>query len=246
MSVTFSYHGAMCVEIVRGDGFRILVDPYIDGNGLTNTASADYQDVDLILTTHHAFDHLGDAAKIMRGASAELLSASDVWLQLKKQYPEMADRLKKTIYGDEKRYGSTVVRTVRAFHVSRSEVAGVPVYGTPLGFVIQVEPGVTYYHTGDTCLYSDMKLLRELYHPELMCVGISRIQADSSCEMTPREAAIAVAWVGAQVVIPTHYAPGSRALAEFTGHLASFAPDTVIKAAVDRSFVYEPARIYDN
>ena len=52
------------------------------------------------------------------------------------------------------------------------------------GFIVEVEPGVTYYHVGDTCLFSDMRMYRELYHPNVMTVGISRFKEPyPPCEM---------------------------------------------------------------
>lgn len=245
MSVQFTYHGGMCVEIVRSDGYRILIDPYLTENPLTEKRPEDFADVNLILVTHYAFDHYGDAPAIMQMEKAELLCGTDTYLHFCAAHPDLAKRAKKTIYGDCKTYGETMVRCIRAFHVSRGAIHETPVFGPPLGFVIQVEKGVSFYHTGDTCLFGDMKLLRELYHPEIMCVGISRIKAESSCEMTPREAAMAASWVGSQVVIPTHYVQGSPDLREFCRHMQSFAPDAAIKSKVGSTFSFTPAQVAD-
>lgn len=245
MAVKFIYHGGMCVEIIRSDGYRILCDPYLSGNPLSKKMPSEFADVDLILVTHYAFDHYGDTAAIMSAGNASLLCGTDTFLHLTRHQPDLSPRVKKTIYGDCKNYGQTNIRCIRTFHVSRGEINEIPVFGPPLGFVVQVEPGVVYYHTGDTCLFGDMKLIRELYHPDVMCVGVSRIKEGSSCEMTPREAAIAVSWVGVKAVIPTHYVPESKDLSEFLLHMNSFAPDTAVKVDIEKGFCFEPAKIID-
>ena len=150
MSVQFNYHGGMCVEIVRSDGFRILVDPFLTGNPFTTKTPQDFADVDLILVTHYAFDHYGDTPEIMELGHAELVCGTDTYLHFTEKYPHLAGRAKKTIYGDQKLFGQTELRCVRAFHVSRGAINGTPVFGPPLGFIVKVEKDVCYYHPGDT------------------------------------------------------------------------------------------------
>ncbi|WP_434310447.1 MBL fold metallo-hydrolase [Hominifimenecus sp. rT4P-3] len=243
MSVTFTYYGAMCVKMEIADGFKVLVDPYLEQ--CPDVQASDFFDVDLICVTHHAFDHIGEAQAIMEGGEAKLLACSDVTLPICEANPILKDRVYKTIYGDQKIFGPVTVRTMRAFHVSRSERNGVPVYGPPLGFLFQMPGRVTYYHTGDTCLFGDMKLIRDLYRPDVMCVGVSRIRESGSCEMTPKEAAMAVEWMGVDVVIPSHYYPGSPDPAAFLEYMKYMAPDVMVRGEIGKSFTYVPARVID-
>ena len=243
MATTFTYFGGMCVLVEREDGFKTLFDPYIRENPATDADIEQFFDVDLIVVTHAAFDHNADTAFLLQNSNATLLCGGDVARIVKKEMELPPERVLVTIYGDERIFGQSTLRTVYAMHNSVSRPEGVSVCSPPLGFVMQVEPGTTYYHTGDTFLYTDMKMLRELYKPNVMVVGISKICEPYPCEMTPREAACAVSWVGADVVIPSHYPVGSPALGEFMTHVASFAPSAIVREAVGKPFVYHPFQV---
>ena len=245
MSVKFTYYGGMCVLIERSDGYKILCDPYIDNELNMKKELSFFDDVNLILVTHAAFDHYGNLEEIMSRSSAMLMAGGDVRRMLLKARVINPNRLFKMVYGDERAFGETIVRPVYAMHVSASSPQGVSITSPPYGFIVQVESHVCYYHTGDTFLYSDMKVLRDLYKPNVMVVGISRMGKQYPCEMNTREAAMAVFWIAPDVVIPSHYAPGSPALAEFKGHLKSFAPLAVVKDGVNATFEYQSYQCVD-
>jgi len=72
--------------------------------------------------------------------------------------------------------------------------------GNPVGYVLQINDGPTIYHTGDTDVYSDMKLIPEFYKVDLMlaCIG-------GHFTMDPVRAAHAVEWVQPKQVMPMHF-----------------------------------------
>lgn len=250
----FTYFGGMCMLIERSDGYKILMDPYIRKNKQTTAKVEDFFDVDLIFVTHHAGDHYGDVVEILENSKAKLVAPSDCIIYVKKESsvpleeakldPENG-RLYASAYGDERVFGVTKSHTIQAVHLSKGSVNGVPVYGLPSGFVLEVENGVTYYHPGDTALFSDIKLVRELYKPNIMCVGISNIKPLASREMGPREAAITCSWVGADVVIPTHYYEGSNAMEEFETYMAAIYPQAILKKDIEKPFYMIPAHVED-
>ena len=245
MSAKFTYYGGMAVKIERYDGYKILVDPYINNNPHTSMCAHDFYDMDLILSTHAANDHFGDCAEIFMNSKALLMAGRACKKRLVDANAMDETRYINTVYGDIRRFGCTTVRTVYAAHGSivndpnNSNFYSAP----PFGFIIEIEPNVVYYHAGDTALYGDMRLIRELYHPDIMAVGIDRIRLDASCEMTSREAAYAVSWAGAHVVIPTHYAPKSTAPKEFVRHLETVAPHVIVKSEIEKAFTYVPFRV---
>jgi len=59
---------------------------------------------------------------------------------------------------------------------------------------------VKVYHAGDTALFSDMKLIGELYHPDVACLPIG-----GRYTMGVSEAMMAANFIGARTVIPIHY-----------------------------------------
>ena len=66
-----------------------------------------------------------------------------------------------------------------------------PLYlGEPAGFVVEMENGFRIYHAGDTAVFGDMRLIAELYRPDiaLLPIGghytmgrIARGRAGGSC-----------------------------------------------------------------
>ena len=245
MATKFTYFGGMAVLAERSDGYKILCYPYISKNPATDTDVKTLYDTDLLLVTHAAFDHFGDTIEIMKNSKAILMAGADVirLVNAALEEPLPAERVRSTIYGDEQFFGITTVHTAVTFHTSNTVQQGVSTVFWPFGFVVEIEPGVTYYHAGDTCLFGDMKLIRELYKPNIMAVGISRIEPQYPCEMAPREAAHATAMIGADVVIPTHYPPGSSDLDLYLKYADAIAPNTRVFVGADRSFMYHPSRI---
>jgi L-ascorbate metabolism protein UlaG (beta-lactamase superfamily) len=89
-----------------------------------------------------------------------------------------------------------------AFHSSSIDDGGQRLYGgEPAGFIIRLPGGFSVYHAGDTCVFGDMKLIAELYKPDLACLPIGDVFT-----MGPRETAMAIRLLGVKHVIPMHYA----------------------------------------
>jgi L-ascorbate metabolism protein UlaG (beta-lactamase superfamily) len=94
------------------------------------------------------------------------------------------------------------VTLTHAFHSNSIDSEKEPVYaGEPAGLVIRMPGGFTVYHAGDTALFSDMKLIGELYKPDLALLPIG-----DHFTMGPREAAHAIRFLGVKHVVPMHYA----------------------------------------
>jgi L-ascorbate metabolism protein UlaG (beta-lactamase superfamily) len=89
-----------------------------------------------------------------------------------------------------------------AMHSNSIEDNGVRLYGgEPAGFVVHLPGDFSLYHAGDTALFSDMKLIAELYHPQLAMLPIGDLFT-----MGPFEAAQAIQFLRVRHVIPMHYA----------------------------------------
>lgn len=72
--------------------------------------------------------------------------------------------------------------------------------GNPTGVVLEIDDGPTIYHTGDTDVYSDMKLIPEFFKVDLMLLSI-----DGNFTMTPARVALAVEMVNPKYAVPIHY-----------------------------------------
>lgn len=244
--IKVTFYGGMTILLENEAGFKLLLDPYFNNNPHQVCKASDFYDVDLIAVTHNANDHYGDTTEILKNSNASLLACNDVVARARRECGGCVDaaRLYTTIYGDEKEFDGVSVRTVLAQHISRTEYEnGVASFAPPLGFVVQFENGVTYYHGGDTSIYGDMKLIRDLYRPNIACLSIDRWRPRTGKVLPPREAAMAADWLGVDVVIPGHYAPGSNAPQEFIQMMRAFAPTTQIRGEMKKPFYYIPYEV---
>ena len=90
---------------------------------------------------------------------------------------------------------------VHADHSSTIEEGGQKIDGgMAAGFVVQCENGVTLYHAGDTGVFGDMKLIADLYKPDVVMLPIGGVYT-----MGPREAAKACELLNPKCIIPMHY-----------------------------------------
>ena len=179
MEITFAGHACF---ILSGSK-KIAIDPMPLGENI---------DADIVLITHAHADHLGDfAEKFPRTYASHELAG---WLRNKG-----VDAVGMNIGGTVEEDGVKITM-VHAEHSNSLEENGVPIsMGEPCGFVIQMD-GACVYHAGDTGLFSDMKLIGSLYHPD-----VSLLPAGGHYTMGPAEAMMAAEFVGAPLVIPMHY-----------------------------------------
>jgi len=72
--------------------------------------------------------------------------------------------------------------------------------GEACGYVIEFTNGVKIYHAGDTNVFGDMAIVRELYAPDIAMIPIG-----DHFTMSPREAAYACNLLKPKTVIPMHF-----------------------------------------
>ncbi|MBR0161973.1 MAG: MBL fold metallo-hydrolase [Oscillospiraceae bacterium] len=244
MGVKFTTFGGMSMLVERSDGFKILCDPFITGNPDANVNLEDLYDVDLILVSHVSYDHLGDAPQIFANSKATMLCDRSSVKVMHDMGVWDGSRARPVGYGDKREFGCTTVRVMRAWHSSTIKYEnGDFQYAPPLGYMIQVEPGVTYYAPGDTTIYDDMHTMNELYHPNVVSTGISNIKPGTGREKDAREAALEVMWLGAEVVFPGHYYEGNKDFEEWLKCMEVLNPRVKIITEKNRAFEYTPFSI---
>jgi len=227
MGVTVRFMGTAAFEILSANGKRVLIDPYLDDNPVSPLKVADIDHLDLLLVTHGAVDHLGDAFALMRRIPGlTLVCGADVRGFLMKRGIE-SERLVAVPWGMMVEQAGIRVRPVYARHWSFIQDSDGAVFSsTPLGFIVYADDDIGIYHSGDSALYGDMKLYGELYHPRvgLINVGVPRehrgaahgVDQYLTGEMTAREAAAAARWWDVEYAIPCHHDdPELPEIAEF-------------------------------
>ena len=204
------YYGHSAVRIETPSGGVILIDPWLKAPTNPDKDSiAKLGRVDYILITHGHFDHVGNAVEIAKKTDAELVANTDLGRNLVavEGYPK--DKTKLGGIGGTfalPKAGARVTM-VPALHgadllLSKPPESGPPVVagGVATGFVLEIDNGPTIYHTGDTALFSDLKLVPEFYKVDLMLVSM-----DGNFTMNPVRAALAVEWVNPKQVVPIHW-----------------------------------------
>ena len=200
---TFLYLGHSTVLITTPTGKRILLDCWTSSNPLCPAAYKSVDSLgklDLILLTHLHNDHAGDAQAIVNAhPETPVIAIYEAcnWLQTKG-----AKNCKPMNKGGTQTVAGISVTMTHAFHSSSfQEADGTVVYGgEPAGFVVKLENEFTFYAAGDTALFGDMALIRELNHPTLALLPIG-----DTFTMGPREAAHAARLLGVADVIPIHH-----------------------------------------
>jgi len=188
--------GHAAFEIVSPGGTRLLIDPFLTGNPSTPDSLknlARYTGATApaaVLVTHAHDDHALDAKAIATRSGAKLISAFE-WVNA--QGLPAAQALGGNVGGTFV-IGDVTVHLVPAMHSSEP--------GRPLGFVLEFADGRSLYHTGDTWMFGDMSLIQELYHPNIILLGVGGGPYTESPSVARRAVD---KYFKPQVIIPMHY-----------------------------------------
>ena len=191
MQLTWLGHSCVLLSGTK----KVLIDPFIEGGSVAAT------NPDIVAVTHGHNDHMGETVALGR----KTVAITEIAKYLKTKGVPVESM---NIGGTQVVDGVSFTMT-QAVHSTAIEEAG-PGFsaGAPAGFVIGMD-GVKVYHAGDTALFSDMKLIGELYHPDVALLPIG-----GRYTMGVTEAMMAANFIGARTVIPIHYNTWDRIAAD--------------------------------
>ena len=195
-ALQITYLGHSAFRLRTPGGKEILFDPWYTGNP-SFPAAARPKAADLILISHGHSDHITDAAAMAKATGATVVGIWEVTSWLGSKGIQNLEPMNKG--------GSITTKGLRitmtdARHSSSFDENGIVYLGEPAGFVVKLENGQSIYYAGDTALFGDMKLIGELYKPDIAFLPIG-----DRFTMGPDTAAMAARWLGVKQVVPMHY-----------------------------------------
>jgi L-ascorbate metabolism protein UlaG (beta-lactamase superfamily) len=195
-----TYFGHSTFSLTTPSGQVALIDPWVMTNPRCPEKLKKVTQLDVIFLSHAHSDHLGDLLALAKQHKPQIVAIFETCLWIgSKGFGEQTKPMGK---GGTQKVGEFEVTMTHAFHSNSIEDNGKVVYaGEPAGLVIRMPGGLSVYHAGDTALFSDMKLIGELYKPNIAMLPIGDLFT-----MGPREAAHAIRFLGVKHVIPMHYA----------------------------------------
>lgn len=179
--------------LVRSGPYRVAIDPFLTDNPSAKKSAEEVDCTHVVLSHGHA-DHIADAGPIAKRCGATVYAAFELCEHLGAAHG--IEKLEPMNPGGRVATSFGFVALTQAFHSSSFEGQYM---GMPCGVVLSIG-GKTIYHTGDTALFSDIKLIGALYKPDaaLVCAG-------DRFTMGPEHAARAAEWIGAPIAVPMHY-----------------------------------------
>jgi L-ascorbate metabolism protein UlaG (beta-lactamase superfamily) len=196
IKLTWLGHATFRIETPAGK--TVLIDPWVMGNPKCPESEKNLKKVDVMLCTHGHGDHIGDAVEIARKYNPVVVAIYEVGLWMAAKGAKQVSGMGK---GGTQTVGDIKVTMVHATHSAGIEDGKQLIYGgEPCGYVIEFANGVKIYHAGDTNVFSDMQIIRELYAPQIALLPIG-----DHYTMGPREAAYACRLLQPKAVVPMHW-----------------------------------------
>ena len=254
LTITFLGHAGFLLDTGE-EGGRVAIDPFLSDNPQATMKAKDIK-CDYVAITHGHADHFSDAIDIVKRNEGTLIAPFELCTYAT-GHGLKSDQVDPGNPGGRVMTRFGWVAFTQAFH--SSSYSGGTYMGQPCGLVLHfsdeptqrlqdsdgdadearpiVDPppgergGVTFHHLGDTALFSDLKLIGELYHPD-----IAAIPCGDRFTMGPRHAARAAEMIGAPYAVPIHWGTWPEMLVT---DISGFAPRGVEVKRMEPGEVWE-------
>lgn len=198
--VEITWLGHSTFQIRTPGGKTVLIDPWVQGNPATPERFKQGLKPDVMLVTHGHFDHIGDAVQIARESGSQVVAIYETVAWLEKKGVKNTIGMNKGGTVDLGGIRATMVHAVHSCGIMDQDEGRIVYGGEACGYVLELENGFRLYHAGDTMVFGDMKLIGELWQPDVALLPIG-----DRFTMDPRQAAHAARLLGVKRVIPMHH-----------------------------------------
>jgi L-ascorbate metabolism protein UlaG (beta-lactamase superfamily) len=192
---TLTWHGHSCFTLDTDEKQRIIIDPWIDENPMSDIKTSDIDALDYILVSHGHSDHFADVVKLAKKTGATVVSTFELVAFCQSQGAKNGHGMN---IGGAYVFDFGRVKLTPALHTGSIDGDDGSHTTDPAGFLISLNGGQRIYHAGDTALIMDMQLLHGSVDVAILPIG-------DNFTMGPEDAARAVEMIEPEVVIPMHY-----------------------------------------
>jgi L-ascorbate metabolism protein UlaG (beta-lactamase superfamily) len=194
--ITWLGHATVLVQTAKGT--NILIDPFIAHNPKYPKDFVLPSKIHYTLLTHGHGDHISDVLPVASKHGSTVVAIYELadYVAGKGVAHTIGMNLGGTVQLDD-----VAVTMVEAKHSAGvQDEKGTHYAGVAAGYVLTITDGPVLYHAGDTAVFTDMNLIRELYRPEVAMLPIG-----GHFTMGPKEAALAVRFLKPATVLPIHF-----------------------------------------
>ena len=196
--IQLTWLGHSTFRIQTPEGKTLYIDPWIAGNPMCPESEKNVKKADVLLCTHGHGDHIGDAVDVGKKLNPISVGIFELCLWLQKKGVKQIAPMNK---GGTQSVAGVKITMVHAVHSCGIQDGDQIVYGgEACGYVLEFSNSVKLYHAGDTNVFSDMAIIRDLYAPKIAMLPIGDLFT-----MSPREAAYACKLLQPETVIPMHF-----------------------------------------
>jgi L-ascorbate metabolism protein UlaG (beta-lactamase superfamily) len=198
LSITWLGHSTFLIGLPSGK--RIVMDPWLGNPNCPPafTKPESLKPVDVILVSHGHSDHLTDVVPLARATGAAVVGIFELGEYLREKGLQKVQDMG---IGGTQQVAGLSITMAQAVHSGSTNDGGRIVYlGGAAGFVLRAPDLPTIYFAGDTGLFGDMKIIGEIYQPQIAFLPIG-----DHYTMGPDTAAIAAKWLGVRQVVPMHW-----------------------------------------
>lgn len=194
--ITWLGHATVLVQTPKGT--NILIDPFIEHNPKYPKQFKLPEKIQYVLLTHGHGDHVSDAVPVAKKHGSNVVAIYELASIMQQQG---AEKITGMNIGGTVQLEDVAVTMVEAKHSAGVDgKSGAQYAGVAAGFVLTISNGPVLYHAGDTTVFSDMKLIKELYRPDLAMLPIGGFYT-----MGPKEAALAAQFLDPKAILPIHF-----------------------------------------